>query len=96
MMMPSVALVVSRVVRRSNNLRVMINHSSAVVSSLMGLLTVSIDSFFTLLNIDCINNLLASLLGDLAGVFLGVLMALLLLLILTVRPARISVVSWVG
>ena len=87
MMMPSVALVVSRVVRRSNNLRVMINHSSAVVSPLMGLLTVSIDSLLTLLNIDCVNNLLASLLGDLASVLLGVLVALLLLLILTVRTA---------
>ena len=87
MMMSSVALVMSRVVRRSNNLRVMINNSGAMVSSLMRLLTMSIDSLFTLLNINCVNNLLASLLGDLAGILLGVLVALLLLLILTVRTA---------
>ena len=93
MMMPSVALVVSRVVRRCNNLGVVINHSGTVVSSLMGLLTVSIDSFFTLLNIDCINNLLASLLGDLAGVLLGVLVALLLLLVFTVRTTGVTVVT---
>ena len=95
-MMPSVALVMSRVVRRSNNLRVMIDYSGAMVSSLMRLLTMSIDSLFTLLNINCVNNLLASLLGDLAGVLLGVLVALLLLLVLTVRTARVSVVSWVS
>ena len=87
MVMPSVALVMSRVVRRSNNLRVMINHSSAVMSSFMGFLTVCVDSFLTLLNVDCVNNLLASLFGNLAGIFLGVLVALLLLLILTVRTA---------
>ena len=87
MMMPSIAFMVSRVIRGSNNLGVMINHPSAVVSSLMGLLTVSIDSLLALLNIDCVYNLLASLLGDLAGVLLGVLVALLLLLVLTVRTA---------
>ena len=65
----------------------MINNSSAVVSSFMGLLAMSIDSLLTLLNIDCVNNLLASLLGDLAGVLFGMLVALLLLLILTVRTA---------
>merc|ERR1712098_726889 len=60
----------------------MINHSSAMVPS-----------FIALLNIDGVNNILASLFGDLAGVLLGVLVALLLLLVLTVRTAGVSLVS---
>merc|ERR1719419_2167052 len=62
----------------------------------MSLLTLSVDSFLTLLNVDCVNNLLACLLGDFTGVLLGVLVALLLLLVLTVRTARVSLFSWIS
>ena len=51
------------------------------------------DSLLTLLNIDGVHDLLASLLGDLASVLLGVLVALLLLLVFTVRTTGVSVVT---
>merc|ERR1719153_1943221 len=45
------------------------------------------DSLLTLLNVDGVQNFLASLLGDLASVFLGVLVALLLLLVMTLMSS---------
>merc|ERR1712055_1237901 len=71
----------------------MINNTSAVMTSLMRLLTNSVDSLLTLFNIDGIHDLLASLLGDLTSVLLGVLVALLLLLVFTVRTTGMSVVT---
>merc|ERR1712055_583589 len=71
----------------------MINNTSAVMTSLMRLLTNSVDSLLTLFNIDGVHDLLASLLGDLASVLLGVLVALLLLLVFTVRTTGVSVVT---
>jgi len=69
------------------------SNTSAVVTSLMCFMTLCVDSFLACLNIDGVNNILASLLGDLAGVLLGVLVALLLLLVLTVRTAGVSLVA---
>merc|ERR1711877_105836 len=89
-------LMMSRMIRRSNNLRVMINNTSAMMTSLMCFLTMCVDSLLALLNIDGVHNFLASLLGDLASVFLGVLVALLLLLVFTVRTTGVSMVTRIG
>merc|ERR1712072_707490 len=77
----------SRMRRRSNDIRVMINNTSAMMTSLMYFLTMCMDSLLTLLNVDGVHNFLASLLGDLASVLLGVLVALLLLLVMTLMAS---------
>merc|ERR1719312_1534528 len=50
---------------------------------LVSFLTNSVDNFLTLLNVNGVNNLLASCIGDLARVVMGMLVALLLLLVFT-------------
>merc|ERR1719153_334941 len=90
MITSSMTLLVSRMRRGSNNIRVMINHTSAMVTSLVCFLTMCMDSLFTFLNVDGVHNFLASLLGDLASVFLRVLVALLFLLVMTMRTTVIS------
>jgi len=51
-----------------------------VMILLVSFLTNSVDNFLTLLNVNGVNNLLASCLGDLARVLMGMLVALLLFL----------------
>merc|ERR1711970_722088 len=58
-----------------------------VVILFMRLLTNSMDNFLTLLNVDGINNFLASCLGDLARVFMRMLVTLLFLLVFTLRTS---------
>merc|ERR1719308_255113 len=68
-----------------------------VMILLVSFLTNSVDNLLTLLNIDGVNNLLASCLGDLARVLMGMLVALLLLLIFTLRTTVVSIfssISW--
>ena len=91
--MSSIALLVTRVVRRGDNIGMVIHHTLAVVSLLMSLLTVSIDPLLALLDIDGVHNLLAGLLRDLASVLVGVLVALLLLLVMTAGSTGISLLS---
>merc|ERR1719260_248277 len=86
-------LMMSRMRRRSNNIRVMINNTSAMMTSLMCFLTMCMDSLLTLLNVDGVHNFLASLLGNLASVFLGVLVALLLLLVMTLMSSSTGLSS---
>merc|ERR1711970_1057760 len=93
MMIISMTFVMTQMIRRSNNLRVMINHPSAMMSSLMCFLTVGVDSLLALLNIDGVYNFLASLLGDLASVFLWVLVALLLFLVMTLGSTGVNFFS---
>merc|ERR1711970_902551 len=93
MITTTMTLLMSRMRRRSNNIRVMINNTSAMMTSLMCFLTMCVDSLLTLLNIDGVHNFLASLLGDLASVFLGVLMALLLLLVMTLMSSSTGLSS---
>jgi len=81
------------VVRRGDNIGMVIHHTLAVVSLLMSLLTVSIDPLLALLDIDGVHNLLAGLLRDLASVLVGVLVALLLLLVMTAGSTGISLLS---
>merc|ERR1711970_794836 len=59
----------------------------------MCFLTMCMDSLLTLLNVDGVQNFLASLLGDLASVFLGVLVALLLLLVMTLMASSTGLCS---
>merc|ERR1719312_1116311 len=64
-----------------------------VMILLVSFLTNSVDNLLTLLNIDGVNNLLASCLGDLARVLMGMLVALLLLLVFTLRTTVVSIFS---
>merc|ERR1711970_911695 len=93
MITTTMTLLMSRMRRRSNNIRVMINNTSAMMTSLMCFLTMCMDSLLTLLNVDGVQNFLASLLGDLASVFLGVLVALLLLLVMTLMASSTGLCS---
>merc|ERR1711942_326028 len=60
---------------------------------LVSFLTYSVDNLLALLNINGVNNLLASCLGDLARVLMGMLVALLLLLVFTLRTTVVSIFS---
>merc|ERR1719430_3126975 len=64
-----------------------------VMILLVSFLTNSVDDLLALLDVDGVNNLLASCFGDLARVFMGMLMALLLLLVLTLRTTVVSIFS---
>merc|ERR1719250_463791 len=64
-----------------------------VMILLVSFLTNSVDNLLTLLNINGVNNLLASCLGDLARVLMGMLVALLLLLVFTLRTTVVSIFS---
>ena len=91
-MMSSIVFLVASMFRSSNDLGVVIDHTGAVMTSLMSFMALSVDPLLTFLNVDGVNNLLASLLGDLTGVLLGVLVALLLLLVFTIGSAGVSMV----
>merc|ERR1719153_1885938 len=71
----------------TNHIRFMTSNMLTVMILFMRLLTNSMDNFLTLLNVDCINNFLASCLGDLARVFMRMLVTLLFLLVLTLRTS---------
>merc|ERR1719500_1488740 len=79
--------------RASNNIRFMTSNMLTVMILLVSFLTNSVDDFLTLLNVDGVNNLLASCLGDLARVLMGMLVALLLLLVFTLRTTVVSIFS---
>ena len=88
---PMVFLMMSS--RPSNNIGFMTSNMLTVMILLVSFLTNSVDDFLTLLNVDGVNNLLASCLGDLARVLMGMLVALLLLLVFTLRTTVVSIFS---
>merc|ERR1712111_268015 len=79
--------------RSSNNIALMTSNMLTVVILLVSLVTNSVNDFFTLLNEDSVNNLLASCLGDLARVLMGMLVALLFLFVLTLRSSVVTFVA---
>merc|ERR1719500_509300 len=89
--LPMVFLVMSS--RSSNYIGFMTSNMLTVMILLVSFLTNSVDYFLTLLNVDGVNNLLASCLGDLARVLMGMLVALLLLLVFTLRTTVVSIFS---
>ena len=89
--LPMVFLMMSS--RSSNNIGFMTSNMLTVMILLVSFLTNSVDDFLTLLNVDGVNNLLASCLGDLARVLMGMLVALLLLLVFTLRTTVVSIFS---
>merc|ERR1711942_388906 len=64
-----------------------------VMILLVSFLTNSVDNFLTLLNVNGVNNLLASCLGDLARVLMGMLVALLLPLVFTLRTTVVAILQ---
>ena len=89
--LPMVFLMMSS--RSSNNIGFMTSNMLTVMILLVSFLTNSVDDLLTLLNVDGVNNLLASCLGDLARVLMGMLVALLLLLVFTLRTTVVSIFS---
>ena len=79
--------------RSGHNIALMTSNMLTVVILLVSLVTNSVNDFFTLLNEDGVNNLLASCLGDLARVLVGMLVALLLLFVLTLRSGVVTFVA---
>ena len=79
--------------RSGNNIALMTSNMLTVVILLVSLVTNSVNDFFTLLNEDGVNNLLASCLGDLARVLMGMLVALLFLFVLTLRSSVVTFVA---
>ena len=79
--------------RSSNNIGFMPSNMLTGMILLVRFLTDSVDDLLTLLNVDGVNNLLASCLGDLARVLMGMLVALLLLLVFTLRTSVVSMIS---
>ena len=67
-----------------------------VVILLVSFITNSVDDFLTLLDVDGVNNLLASSFRDLARVLMRMLVTLLLLLVLTLRTSVVSMISRVS
>merc|ERR1719342_1367442 len=82
--------------RTSNNSRLMTGNMFTVVILLMSFITNSVDNLLTLLDVDDVNNLLASSFGDLARVLMGMLVTLLLLLVLALRTSVVSMISRVS
>merc|ERR1719315_246601 len=76
-----------------NNIALMTGNMLTVMILLMSLVTNSVDDFFTLLNENGVNNLLASCLGDLARVLVWMLVALLFLFVLTLRSSVVTVIA---
>merc|ERR1719342_1237191 len=62
----------------------------------MSFITNSVDDLLTLLDVDGVNNLLASSFGDLARVLVRMLVTLLLLLVLALRTSVVSMISRVS
>merc|ERR1711970_95014 len=79
--------------RSSNNITLMTSHMLTVMILLVSLVTNSVDDFFTLLNEDGVDNLLASCLWDLARVLMGMLVALLFLFVLALRSGVVTLVA---
>ena len=74
----------------------MTSNMFTVVILLVSFITNSVDDFLTLLDVDGVNNLLASSFGDLARVLMRMLVTLLLLLVLTLRTSVVSMISRVS
>ena len=76
--------------RSSNNVGLMPSNMLTVVILLVSFLTHSLDNLLALLDVNGVDNLLASCLGDLARVLVRMLVALLLLLVLALGPTVVS------
>merc|ERR1719228_1665044 len=83
-------LMMSRMIRRSNNLRVMINNTSAMMTSLMFFFTMSNYNILTLLNIGNIYNNIIINVAFFMFLLFGFLVALMFLLVMTMRTIVIS------
>ena len=79
--------------RSSNNVGLMPSNMLTVVILLVSFLTHSLDNLLALLDVNGVDNLLASCLGDLARVLVRMLVALLLLLVLALGPTVVSMFS---
>ena len=79
--------------RSSNNVGLMPSNMLTVMILLVSFLTHSLDNLLALLDVNGVDNLLASCLGDLARVLVRMLVALLLLLVLALGPTVVSMFS---